>query len=301
MIKDLKKTIYIFPIFILAGLGFLIFGNNAYGATNISSNATEHWAWNDIVGWMDFWGTMSVNVSPTQLTGYAGSSVGDISLDCATASSGNICAPANDNYKVINDGNGNLSGWGWNDNYGWVSFCGGGGADPNCPGSIAYYVSIDPNTGVFSGYAWNDIIGWISFNCADINPPTGVCGTSNFKVKTSWVATSTSAIIESATFDTGVGGGAQINSFYFEGELPNGSSANFQFAVSNSTSGPWTYFGPSGTGSYYTPNHQGFPRTKVDFVLHNNMRYFRYKILLMSDQAQRNSPVIEKVVVDWSP
>lgn len=294
MIKKYKNLIYILPIAIIAGLCFLIFKNNAYAATNISSNVNEHWAWNDIVGWMDFYNTLNVNVSPTQLTGYASSSIGDVSLDCATTRSGNICAPANDNYKVINDGNGNLSGWGWNDNYGWISFCGGGGADPNCPGSISYYVAIDPNTGIFSGYAWNDIIGWISFNCADIS----ICGTSNYKVITSWVATSTSAIIESATFDTGVNGGAQINSFYWEGEQLGGT-ANFQFAVSNSTSGPWNYFGPTGTGSYYTVNKD--IRTKVDFALHNNQRYFRYKILLMSDQAQRNTPVIEKVVVNWSP
>lgn len=294
MIKKYINLIYILPVVIIVGLCLLIFGNSARAATNISSNAGEHWAWNDIVGWMDFYNTLNVNVSPTQLSGYASSSIGDVSLDCATTRSGNICAPANDNYKVINDGNGNLSGWGWNDNYGWVSFCGGGGADPNCPGSISYYVAIDPNTGVFSGYAWNDIIGWISFNCADIS----VCGTSNYKVVTSWVATSTSAIIESATFDTGVNGGAQINSFYWKGSQ-TGGTVNFQFAVSNSTSGPWSYFGPTGIGSYYTANKD--IRTKVDFTLHNNQRYFRYKILLMSDQAQHNTPVIEKVVVNWSP
>lgn len=295
MIKNIKNLIYIIPVVAILGLGFLIFGNSVYASTNISSNATEHWAWNDIVGWMDFYGALNVNVSPTQLTGYASSSIGDISLDCATTRSGNICSTQNDNYKVINDGSGNLSGWGWNDNYGWVSFCGGGTSDPNCPGNIPYYVGIDPNTGVFSGYAWNDIIGWISFNCADIP----ICGTSDYKVATSWVATSTSAIIESATFDTGVAGGAQINSFYWEG-VQSGGTVNFQFAVSNSTSGPWNYFGPSGSGSYYTAS-VGSPRTKVNFVLHNNQRYFRYKILLISDQAQQNTPVIEKVVVDWSP
>ena len=296
MIKNFKKLIYIFPVLVLFGLCFLIFGNSAFGATNISSSAGEHWAWNDIVGWMDFYGTLNINVSPAQLDGYASSSVGDISLDCATTGSGNVCSVANDNYKVINDGNGNLSGWGWNDNYGWVSFCGGGGADPNCPGAVSYYVSINPNTGVFSGYAWNDIIGWISFNCADL---LSGCGVSDYKVITSWVATSTTATIESATFDTGISGGAQINSFYWEGTQAGGT-ANFQFAVSNSTDGPWNYFGPSGSGSYYTAN-PGLPRTKVDFVMHNNMRYFRYKILLASDQAQQNTPVINKVVVDWSP
>lgn len=295
MIKNIKNLIYILPIGMILGLCVLLFSKDfktvkiAHAATNISSSPTEHWAWNDIVGWMDFYNTLNVNVNPSQLTGYASSSIGDISLDCATTRAGNICSGANDNYKVINDGSGYLAGWAWNDNYGWVSFCGGGGADPDCPGNgIAYQVSINPNTGLFSGFAWNDIIGWISFNCADIG-----CGV-DYKVKTSWVATSTDATIESTTFDTGVNGGAQINSFYWEGEQGVGTAIYFQFAVSNSTSGPWNYF-----GNYEAS--EGLPRTKVDFILHNNQRYFRYKITLVSDQGQQNTPVINKVVVDWSP
>lgn len=284
------------PMGLILGIAFLLFGKDlnilkmARAATNISSNVTEHWAWNDVVGWLDFYNTLNVNVNPVQLTGYASSSIGDVSLDCATTRAGNVCSGANDNYKVINDGSGYLSGWAWNDNYGWVSFCGGGGADPNCPGSTAYQVSINPNTGLFSGYAWNDVIGWISFNCADI----GVCGTSDYKVLTSWVASSTAAVIESATFDTGVSGGAQINSFYWEGDPGTNTAVYFQFAISNSTSGPWNYFGN------YEAN-EGLPRTKVNFILHNNMRYFRYKITLVSDQGQQSTPVIRKVVIDWSP
>lgn len=292
MIKNIKNLIYVLVPTVFLGICFLIFGNSASAVTNISATANEHWAWNDIVGWMDFHGTLNINVSPSQMNGYASSSIGDISLDCATTRAGNICSGVNDNYKVVNDGSGRLSGWAWNDNYGWISFCGTDTSpDSNCPSvTNPYYVSINPNTGLFSGYAWNDIIGWISFNCVDI----GACGTSDYKVVTSWVATSTSAAIESATFDTGVNGGAQINSFYWEGVQGTSTSVYFDFAASNSTSGPWNYFGNYEASA-------GLPRKKVNFVLHNNMRYFRYKITLVSDSGQQYTPVINKVVVDWSP
>ena len=91
--------------------GALLGANRAEAATNISATTTEHWAWNDIIGWMDFYNTLNINVGTTQLTGYASSSAGDISLDCATTRIGSICGTSN--YKVLNDGLGGLSGWGW--------------------------------------------------------------------------------------------------------------------------------------------------------------------------------------------
>ncbi|KKQ34307.1 MAG: hypothetical protein US50_C0053G0003 [Candidatus Nomurabacteria bacterium GW2011_GWB1_37_5] len=58
---------------------------------------------------------------------------------------------------------GNVSGWAWSDNIGWISFNGTG-----------YGVSVD-TTNKFFGYAWSDNIGWISFNEASLtNPPNGL-------------------------------------------------------------------------------------------------------------------------------
>lgn len=273
-------------------LGFLIY-TAVRAATNISSLPAEHFGWNDIIGWVDFYGTDTVTVSSVKLAGYASSSVGDISLDCATTRIGNICETSN--YYVINDGLGNLSGWGWNDNYGWISFCGGQGTS-DCPGSVNYRVLIDPDTGDFTNYAWNDIFGWLSFNCAD----PGTCGTSSYKVKTSWIATSTSGTLTSAIFDTGVAGGAQLNSFLWHGVQPSGTRVEFKFASANATSGPWNFIGPDGTANSAYTVAAGVSQP-LGYGLHSNKRYFRYQTILFSDKAQRLSPRVDEVIVNWSP
>lgn len=290
----MNKNILILIFVILFLISFII----VFAATNIDSS--NRWAWNDLIGWIDFYGTNTVNVSSQQLTGYASSSVGDISLDCATTRNGNICSQSN--YKVINDGMGNLSGWGWNDVYGWISFCGGQNIS-TCPGSTIYQVKIDPTTGDFSNYAWNDIIGWISF-CGKPGGGGGCASTTiSYKVNTSWRATSTSGYLDSSIYDTGVSGGAQINSILWKGNLPSGTQVRFKIASSNSSTGPWNFVGPNGLtdeADYYGPisPNTSYP---VNYILHNNHRYFRYRVILVSDQAQSNSPVIDDIIINWSP
>jgi hypothetical protein len=277
------------------------FISKALAATNISATPAEHYAWNDLIGWMDFYNTLTINVSASGLTGYASSSVGDISLDCATTRIGNICGTSN--YQVLNDGTGGLSGWGWNDAYGWISFC-GGQSTAACPGSIAtsssYQVQVNQSTGEFTdsgvhrNYAWNDVIGWISFNCDN----TGGCGTSNYKVVSSWTASAASGTLDSAIFDTGVSGG-QVNSFTWYGYLPTGATVGVQFASAATSTGPWSYIGPNGTGgSYYVP----LPGASLytDFNPHTNMRYFRYRLTLTSNLAQTESPRIDDIKINWS-
>ncbi len=268
------------------------------GATNISSSTTEHWAWSDVIGWIDFYNTNTITVSSQKLTGYASSSAGDVSLDCATTRSGNICGTSN--YSITNDGLGNLTGWAWNDSYGWVSFdCNNNGG---CASST-YRVFIDPNNGYFCGssgsascYAWNDLAGWVSFNCAN----NSSCGTSNYKVVTSWIATSTTGYVDSTIFDTGSAEGAQLNSVLWQGSQPAGTSIRFQFAVSNASSGPWTYVGSDGTvNTYYSVNVN--TSQNLDYSLFNNFRYFRYRTTLVSNQAQTVSPRVDDVIVNWSP
>ncbi len=273
---------------------FLLSGRRAIAATNISSSTTAHWAWNDIVGWIDFYNTQTITVSSQNLTGYASSSAEDVSLDCHTTSIGNICGTSN--YQVTNDGSGNLSNWGWNDAYGWISFCGGQSTSA-CPGSISYQVYID-SSGNFNNYAWNDAIGWISFNCG--NSGGGGCGSSNYKVQTIWVATSTNGYLDSTTYDTGVVGGAQLNSFLWHGSQPAGTTVSFQFAVSNSSSGPWSYMGTDGTANtYYTVGRD--TSQPLDYSLFNNFRYFRYRATLYSNITQTLTPQVDEVIVNWSP
>lgn len=142
--------------------------------------ATQCYAWNDFIGWIDFcYPAGNVTVESAQLTGYAyNDDIQEIALDCATSPIGDICSTSD--FKVLHDsGTGDLSGWAWNDSIGWISF------NCNDPGVCLisdYKVNVDPATGEFTGWAWNDIIGWISFNCN--NSGIGdTCGTSDYKVQ----------------------------------------------------------------------------------------------------------------------
>ena len=250
----------------------------------------NQWAWNDTIGWIDFYSTNNVNVLPAQLNGYANSSVGYIALDCATSPNGNICGTSN--FKVSNDGSGNLTGWAWNDAIGWISF------DSSTAGSsYVYQVTISPSTGDFSGWAWNDIVGWISFNCLQPN----ICGTSDYKVKTVWRNVATSGNLTSSIFDTGASSGVAINTIMWQGNKPSDTNVKFQIASSNSSSGPWSYFGPDGSDTtYYTPTDANMP-VQINSVFHNNHRYFRYKIFLYSNASQTAGPRVDDVIINYSP
>ena len=52
------------PILLLSAFCFLLSASNVSAATNISSGVSyEHWAWNDNIGWIDFYSTNNVNVA----------------------------------------------------------------------------------------------------------------------------------------------------------------------------------------------------------------------------------------------
>jgi hypothetical protein len=57
-----------------------------------------------------------------------------------------------DDYGVNHDGAGNLSGYAWGTNVGWINF------SPTHGG-----VTIDLVTGEFDGHAWAENVGWIRF------------------------------------------------------------------------------------------------------------------------------------------
>lgn len=295
--KNLFKKIVIYTggvIFLLSTFYLLL--STIFAATNIDS--TYRYAWNDLIGWIDFgYSAGNVNVVSTQLTGYASSSVGFIALDCATSPNGNICASSN--FKVFNDGNGNLTGWAYNDNIGWISFsC--QNETPSVCGSYPYYqVMINNSTGDFSGWAWNDIVGWISFNCNDSG--AGGCINSNYKVKTSWTITPATAELTSSIFDTQSAGGVAINTIMWQGIQPLGTEVRFQIASSNNSAGPWDYKGRDGSNTtYYSPSGPNNP-SQINLTYHNNYKYFRYKIFLYSNPAQTLGPRVDDVIINWSP
>ncbi len=260
-----------------------------YEASSTSSNIddTYRWAWNDVIGWLDFKITSTVVVSSTKMTGYASSGIGYIAFDCATSPS----PDCTHSYQVANDGTGVLSGWAWNDIIGWVSF-----DSATAQSSFTYNVAIDTN-GYFSGWAWNDIIGWISFNCSN----TSTCATSDYKVKTSWSVTVIKASLISSIFDTQIVGGAAFNNLMWQGTKPTGTSVLFQLASSNSSTGPWNYLGPDATdSSYYEPAGPNL-QIKLPRVNHNNHRYVRYKVTLESDANKSLTPKVDDIIINWSP
>ncbi|BCX16260.1 MAG: hypothetical protein KatS3mg098_489 [Candidatus Parcubacteria bacterium] len=112
---------------------------------------------------------------------------------------------------------------------------------------------------------------------------------------------SSDGILYSSTFDTQVNGGAAFNSLMWRGTKPAGTNVKFQIASSNSSTGPWNYLGPDGSGStYYTPNNSNIP-VQINLKYHNNHRYFRYKIILSPDSGYTLSPTVDGIVVNWSP
>lgn len=316
---------------LLIALCLIIVAGGARAETNISAPASDHSAWNDGVGWLDLYGTNTVLVGGSKVAGYASSSVGIVSLDCATSPNGNVCTPQGDygtNYGVCNgydathqtdgscpapgaDASGNLSGWAWNDTVGWVSVC-GGRSTSQCPGTVPYGVTISKTTGDFEGWAWNDMVGWVSFNCANSGAS---CSPAAYKVNTAWRSVSSVAFVDSSIVDTQASSGVVLNSITWQGSLPDETRVEFQIATSSSPdpAGPWNFVGPDGTtGTFYgAPCSVSFiggvhptggaPNTPVCVNPATAQgRYLRYRIRLMSNLLQTTTPQIDDVILNWS-
>lgn len=302
---------FLFFLFSFCILGFS--SSTVFGAVS-TIDPVDHYAWNDIIGWIDFYNTPgTIYVSSTTMTGYADSSIGEISFDCATSPTPPAdCEASFPDWKITRSGT-DLSGWAWNEDVGWISFdCHDNPDDPNCISTNYQVTLVD---GEFLGWAWNDIIGWISFNCSD----PGVCAESDYKVKyTPEVATTASLI--SSTFDTGLAGGVVYNTIMYQGVKPTGTEVKFQLATSNCSngatnaplcttnigwggvkvSGDGAFLGYDGTSStYYSPLNANVPAA-INSSFHNNKRYFRYKIFMTSDVYRDQTPRIDQVIVNWS-
>lgn len=289
-IKNLNKII------IIATLFFIVSAFFAFATTNIDSFYA--YAWNSVIGWIDFYSTGNVFVYSDRLTGYAASSAGYIALNCDSTPNGNICGGFSGNWKVSNDGDGNLSGWAYNDKIGWISFsCQNEVASSTICVNYPHYQVILSN-GDFSGYAWNDRIGWISFNCNDFG--AGGC-LVDYRVKTVWTAVPIEGNLISSIYDTEATGGVAINNIMWHGEQPIGTAVKFQIASSNNLNGPWEFKGPDGSSAtYYDPVNVGNP-IQINLAHHNNQRYFRYKIYLYTDSTQTKTPQVDNVIINWSP
>lgn len=299
------RILIFFLIILLISSGFIFVAQKVRGATNIvSSPTTNRWAWNDIIGWIDSYSTSTVMVTSDQLQGYASSSIGNISFDCATGPTGSSCSPVA--YKVSNSGGGALSGWAWSDTIGWISFCGnlsGGstlsGSTWICPSSPTYQATVN-SEGQFFGWVWNDVVGWISFNCSQLE--TGdTCGTSNYKTQTTWGPTAETGTLISSTFNTEVIGGVTFNYILWRGDL-YGGEVRLQFAASNCPNGESDQGCTTGTWDFIDINTGGSipPDTVAKIDIHDKT-YFRYKIFITTNVLRTASPVVTDVIVNWSP
>jgi len=162
-------------------------------ADNIDS--TYKYSWGENIGWMNwkpsYDGTdYGVTVYNECLTGYIwAENAGWIKVGDTSCAGGDCCQTGTtkgyendsnstdddgdgvvDDWGVNNDGSGNLSGYAWGENVGWINF------------SSAYHRVVINSSGEFTDYAWGENIGWINMNCSN----TTFCATVDFKVKTTW-------------------------------------------------------------------------------------------------------------------
>jgi hypothetical protein len=115
----------------------------------------------------------------------------------------------------------------------------------------------------------------------------------------------TTATLDSQAFDTQVSGGAQLNSYIWQGITPSSTVVKFQFAGSNSSAGPWNFLGPDGTVNTYFTGNAATPTdlifTNSGFTPLNGYRYFKYRITLVSDSTGAFTPTVTGVTLNWSP
>ena len=282
--------------------------------SNIDS--TNKWAWNDVVGWIDFYhsgdGAFVTDEKLEQAAVLDTDPSNHILLDCATTPTGNICATSK--FSVSNyDNGGYLAGYAWNDDYGWISFCGNAtegssqvGDHWECPASPTYQVYIDlagaNPSGDFSGYAWNDTIGWISFSDNDPVP---------YRVQvdcTGDICTQEGlpGYLQSATIDTGAVNGFAVNSITWKGTLPTYTHVGFTVAVtSSSTPSESDFKGENGGTTLYETSvgAAGVYRIDIDAAYHNpyksGYRYLKYRVYI-DNAYQETGPVVEDVILNWS-
>ena len=299
----MKKFYFLLPIIFLAPVVL---------ALNISSDPYDHWAWNDNIGWIDFYYD-DVEVTANKLYGYASSSLGIISLNCdSTGNPDGIDYCATSTYYVKNDGNGNLSGWAWNEKVGWISFsCKDetGITDYDVCATSSYKVWIekgDDGKGHFRGWAWNDKLGWICFSCVDIEVYSGnpnYCeNTSDFEVVTDWAPAgyASSGELISLIIDSETPKATLIGAVW-KGEVPTGCDVKFYLGSSDTTNpADFVWTGPYGYGIW--ENNPGWYEVSIpesDLEFHNKHRYLRYKVILKSDSTHLLTPKIEKIVLLW--
>lgn len=259
---------------------------------NMDNTEPNHWAWNDVIGWIDFnYGPGNVGVHNDKLFGYASSSVGLIAFDCATTPNGDICGGAAGNWKVSNVGAA-LRGWAYSDTIGWISF-----DSVTATSSVSYGVTVDAS-GELRGFAWSQAIGWISMNCNQPSAGINTCGTIPYRVKTSWVSSPNTGSLTSSILN--LGGRVALNSVIWKG-VENGGAVRFQIAASTVPNpASWDYKGPDGTSGTTYDTEGPDISTVLDPKKFADVQYVRYKVFLESNAARTDGPEVRDIVLNYS-
>ncbi len=255
----------------------------------------NHWAWNEVIGWIDFSGSVEVNEAgaPAELLGYATSNVGKIYFNCnSTDLAGtNSCPPAFAvSIGALSGGTYPLTGYAWNDLVGWISF----GSNTN----DAVYLKQESGKWTFYGAAWNDLIGWITFNCADATIETaGFCTNfPNYKVQKGGAAPTLSADFVSEIFDT------QVTNPVFNYILWRGNTTGVLVKFDVETSVDLSAWHPLDLASLTSNADCSNPDDLCDLSGAAHERYIRYKINFSSvDFAAATDFSIDDVIINYSP
>ena len=139
---------------------------------------------------------------------------------------------------------------------------------------------------------------------------TKICATAAATVALPVSGTLTSSVFDTTANSTSVG----YNSIMWKGTLGTGK-VSFQLAASNTpTPGSWSYYGGGTCGALAWFDTLG-PNIPIELkgiglnaatcrTAWNNMRYFRYKVKICSNNDCATpgtvSPVIDDVIVNWS-
>ena len=186
--------------------------------------------------------------------------------------------------------------------------------------SVSFYLTRSEDNKVFHQADWSRGSGT---GGPTPNPNDKYASSTNVYICTAGqitMATTTfDGVLEPSILDTGVSGGAGLNSLLWLGNLGTGGAVKFQIAFSNSSSTLDTYYGcisaipteclnpsnwiNSSDWSLFYPLGDDtsliFPTTDpTDPASPQNKRYIRYKVDLSTSST---TPQINDIIINWSP
>ena len=135
-----------------------------------------------------------------------------------------------------------------------------------------------------------------------------ICATGTSATGVPISGTLTSSVFDTTSLSTSIG----YNSIMWKGTQGTGvpGTVQFQLATATTTTGPWNFYGGTtcGSGDWFdVPSPESPVELKGTSCLPawNNLRYFRYKIRICSNNCTDStgstaSPRVDDVIVNWS-